>query len=190
MFPLFWWIICAFLLNLSFWSRVTSLPFSKLVLGILILASTAFIYSHMGPTLASYLDLLTVVLVFPFQFAFLVCFPYPNTTSVFLTIMITWQQFPRFLQWLRREEKNKQNHQITTKLYLWVIPILGNNDITTTNSATNNGSNGHRKCSQQVKFSIHFLNHYSTCSNQVRTFSSTDSPSNVRETSNNTIHLY
>lgn len=144
MFPLFWWIICAFLLNLSFWSRVTSLPFSKLVLGILILASTAFIYSHMGPTLASYLDLLTLVLVFPFQFAFLVCFPYPNMTSVFLTIMITWQQFPWFLQWLRREKKTNQTktHK-KTKFYLWVISILGNNnDITTTNSTTNNGSNG------------------------------------------------
>ena len=73
--PLFWWIICAFLLNLSFWSRVTSLPFSTLVLGILILVSIACIYSHMGLTLASYPDPLTLVLVFPFQFAFLVCFP-------------------------------------------------------------------------------------------------------------------
>ena len=70
--------------------------------------------------------------------------------------------------------------------------MLGNNnnDITITNTITNNGSNGHRKCLQQVKFSIHFLNHHSTSSNQVRTFASTDSPDNVRETSNSTIYLY
>lgn len=135
------------------------MPLSTLVSGILILACSPCQPSHAGLTLTG---LISRPIYSGSFFSLLVCF-----LGIFALSQHDYHisnhndnnYFPDFKGFYYSElgERNK--------ILTWKIPILDNNIITIAIPTTVTTSNVHRRNLQQVKFSVYFLTHHTTCCN-------------------------